>query len=139
MFTIRQLKSKTDYIQASVLIERMDCYGNVPPELLQGTTMYGMTANGETAIFACIMAVVQGPHAYIDYLSVHPLMRNEGHATRLTEFMVAALYAKGVRELHACVHGENGASLQVCAKQKPLRGFPYTKMTFKLEEGEDNG
>lgn len=134
MFDIRQLKRKMEYVQASDLIDASGYYEYVAPQYLEGTTMYGLFAADDDTMIGCIMAVVQGPQAYIDYLVVHSLMQNEGHALQLVKYTRAALYDKGVRDIHACVKGDNGASLRVCSQLEPLIGFPYTKMTFKLEE-----
>lgn len=82
---------------------------------------------------ACVAIVRQGSQAYLDYLSVGAEYQQIGLASMLLESTKKKLAKQGVKIIHACVSGENGAAMKLAAKHEAKIGFPY--MMVEVQTG----
>lgn len=121
-----------DVEQAARLVTECGYYGSVAPADLAGVPLYGIQEEGE--LLACVAVIAQGAQAYLDYLVVRQDVRNKGLAAELLDWVYQDLACQGVRMIHTCVSGENGAAAKLLIRFGAKIGWPYINGLVSIEE-----
>lgn len=121
-------------VTASRLISESGYYGWVEPDDLEGVDIYGMVEEITFDLIACVVIVRMGAQAYLDYLAVRQDKRGEGVAAELLAKTAVDLKKHGVRKVHTCVSGENGAAAKMLTKFGAKIGWPYINGLITLED-----
>lgn len=122
--------------EVAALITDCGYYGVLLEHDLAGVDIYGIRDElpWQHNLLACVVAVRQGAQAYLDYLVVRGDQRGKGTAAELLDGVRKELALQGVRVVHTCVSGENGAAAKLLMRHGARIGWPYINAVVELEE-----
>lgn len=126
---------QADPASAIDMINASGYYGTILGLDVVGAPLFGVE-NEDGALVACVVVIHNGPQAYLDYLCVALHHQNKGLAAYLLNEVRLVLVACGVRILHTCVSGENGASMKLLTQHDAKIGWPYVNGVIHLEEND---
>lgn len=130
---IVHLMNNYEMAQFARAISESDYYPDVERSDFEGTLCFGMY-DEDASLLAGTMVIMQGKHAYLDYLYVLPAYRNLGYGVKLLDVVRQSLVNQGVRYVYASINGANEVSGRLAARHRGQIGFPFMHVRIDLEE-----
>jgi len=132
MTTIRSM-NVYDKVQFARVIAESDYYPHVDRTDFEEVTCYG-AYDDDGGLIAGVMLLMQGNHAYLDYLYVLPEYRNLGYGVKLLDAVRIVLAQHRIKYVYASINGANEVSGKLAARHRGKVGFPYMHVRIDLEE-----